>query len=217
MTPFKTRLAAFVLAGLAFASVTVMRPPPAPAATGAASRTPRHASSRLLDPVPGSYSWPVHGPVIRPFVPPSDPYGPGHRGIDIGAPFGSDLVAAREGVVAFAGWVGGSLFISIDHDDGVRTTYSWLSEIAVRKGDQVTRGQVIGRTGHGHPDVAEPHLHFGARIGSVYIDPMLLLEPEDVTGLIRLALLEEPPPGPSRRPERPTRWALDRARTGRPP
>jgi len=153
---------------------------------------------------------------MRPFSPPSDPYGPGHRGIDIGAPFGSDLMGARDGVVAFAGWVGGSLFISVDHDDGVRTTYSWLSEIDVRKGDSVTRGQVIGRTGHGHPDVAEPHLHFGARIGSTYIDPMLLLEPEDVTGLIRLALLDEPPPGPSRPQERPPSGALGWAPTRRP-
>ncbi len=214
MTPFKTRLTAVLLTGLAAASVTGLAP--ARAATG--SSTSRwHASSRLLDPVPGSYSWPVHGPVIRPFSPPSDPYGPDHRGIDIGAPFGSDLVAARDGVVAFAGWVGGSLFISIDHDDGVRTTYSWLSEIAVRKGDPVARGQVIGRTGHGHPDVAEPHLHFGARIGSTYIDPMLLLEPEDVTGLIRLALLDEPPPGPSRPPERLPQRALGWARARRPP
>ena len=216
MTPFKTRFTAFLLASLAAASVSATHLAPAPAATGS-WRTRGHASSRLVDPVPGSYSWPVQGPVIRPFEPPSNPYGPGHRGIDIGAPFGSDLVAARDGVVAFAGWVGGSLFISIDHDDGVRTTYSWLSEIAVRKGDRVTRGQLIGRTGHGHPDVAEPHLHFGARIGSTYIDPMLLLEPEDVTGLIRLALLDEPPPGPSRAPERLPRRTLGWAWTGRPP
>ena len=214
MTPIRTRITAFLLASLAAATVTGLAP--APAATE--SSLPHwHASSRLLDPVPGSYSWPVHGPVIRPFTPPSDPYGPGHRGIDIGAPFGSDLLAARDGVVAFAGWVGGSLFISIDHDDGVRTTYSWLSEIDVRKGDLVTRGQLLGRTGHGHPDVAEPHLHFGARIGSTYIDPMLLLEPEDVTGLIRLALLDEPPPGPSRPPERLPQRALGWARARRPP
>src|SRR6266508_5975373 len=110
----------------------------------------------------GSYEWPVRGPVIQEFEPPSDPYGPGHRGIDIGAAFGTEFVAAEEGIVAFAGWVGGSLFISIDHPDGIRTTYSWLSEIGVKKGDPVTRGQSIGRTGHGHLEIPEPHLHFGA-------------------------------------------------------
>jgi murein DD-endopeptidase MepM/ murein hydrolase activator NlpD len=133
----------------------------------------------------------VHGPVIRGFEPPSGQYGSGHRGIDIGAPEGTPLVAAQDGVVAFAGPVAGSLFISIDHPGGIRTTYSWVSAILVKKGDVVARGQVIGRTGHGHPDVPTPHLHFGARIGTTYIDPMLLLEPQDVTDLIRLAPLAD--------------------------
>jgi hypothetical protein len=131
----------------------------------------------------------VVGAVIRGFEPPKDPYSAGHRGIDIAAPFGSDLLAAADGTVAFAGWVGGSLFISIDHPDGVRTTYSWLSAVSVAKGAQVTKGQRIGATGHGHPDVATPHLHFGARVGTTYLDPMLLLVPGDVSGLIHLAPL----------------------------
>src|SRR2546422_8925380 len=84
-------------------------------------------------PAYGTYAWPVVGPVIRGFEPPPDPFGAGHRGIDIGAPFGSDIVAAQVGTVAFAGWVGGSLFISIDHPDGVRTTYSWISAAQDRK------------------------------------------------------------------------------------
>ena len=140
---------------------------------------------------PGTYEWPVQGPVIRPFEEPSSPYGPGHRGIDIAAPFGTSMVAAQDGVVAFAGWVAGALYISIDHPDGVRTTYSFLSAVSVRKGDVVSRGQVIGRTGHGHPEISTPHLHFGARIGATYIDPMILLEPGQVVGLIHLAPLEE--------------------------
>jgi len=142
------------------------------------------------DPAYGTYAWPVEGSVIRGFEPPEDPYSAGHRGIDIAAPFGSNMVAANDGTVAFAGWVAGSLFISIDHPDGVRTTYSWLSAVSVAKGDAVTRGQSIGLTGHGHPDVATPHLHFGARVGTTYIDPMLLLVPGDVSGLIHLAPLD---------------------------
>jgi murein DD-endopeptidase MepM/ murein hydrolase activator NlpD len=138
----------------------------------------------------GQYGWPVQGPVLRGFEPPPDPYSAGHRGIDIGAPFGSPLRAAGDGVVAFAGWVGGSLFISIDHPDGIRTTYSWLSSVSVRKRDAVTKGQLIGLTGHGHPEVPEPHLHFGARIGTTYIDPMLLLEPGDVSAFVHLAPLD---------------------------
>lgn len=144
------------------------------------------------EPSYGTYAWPVEGPVIRGFDPPPDPFGPGHRGIDIETPLGTDLVAAEDGVVAFAGWVGGSLFISIDHEDGVRSTYSWLSAVEVEKGDAAFRGQVIGTTGRGHADVPTPHLHFGTRIGDTYIDPLLMLERGSVVGIIHLAPLVEP-------------------------
>jgi murein DD-endopeptidase MepM/ murein hydrolase activator NlpD len=147
---------------------------------------------------PGSYAWPVRGEVIRPFEAPDSAYGAGHRGIDIAAPFGTPFVAAQDGVVAFAGWVAGDLFLSIDHPDGVRTTYSWLSAVEVKQGDRVARGQVVGATGHGHPDVSTPHLHFGARVGETYIDPMILLEPGAVVGLIHLAPLDDGSSAPQR-------------------
>jgi hypothetical protein len=92
--------------------------------------------------------------------------------------------------VAFAGWVAGSLFISIDHADGVRTTYSWLSASSVAAGDQVRAGKAIGATGSGHPGRTPPHLHFGARVGEVYIDPLLLLGGGSLVGLIHLAPLD---------------------------
>jgi hypothetical protein len=141
-------------------------------------------------PVPGSYAWPVHGPVIRPFIAPSGPYAPGHRGIDIGAPLGTAVRAPDDGTVGFVGWIAGGLYVSIDHPDGVRTTFSWLSDVSVARGDAVRRGQVFAHTGHGHPEVSRPHLHFGARIGEAYIDPMLLLGGGSVVELIRLAPLE---------------------------
>jgi murein DD-endopeptidase MepM/ murein hydrolase activator NlpD len=155
----------------------------------------------------GSYSWPLRGPIIRGFEPPPSDYEAGHRGIDIAAPFGTDVKSSREGIVAFAGWIGGSLFISIDHVDGVRTTYSWLSEVRVRRGQSVAREELIARSGHGHADIPQPHLHFGARVGSTYIDPMLLLEGADVSDLIHLAPLVQgsmaEPPGCGRS----GRWA----------
>jgi murein DD-endopeptidase MepM/ murein hydrolase activator NlpD len=122
------------------------------------------------------------------------------------------MVAAQDGVVAFAGYVAGDLFISIDHRDGVRTTYSWVSAVAVVQGDSVARGQVIGQTGHGHPEIATPHLHFGARVGTTYIDPMLLLEAGSVVGLIHLApLTDQPSPAaPASFSDRP-RWFLPEA------
>ena len=136
------------------------------------------------------YRWPVRGPVIRPFVAPADPYAAGHRGIDIGAPVGTAVRAAEGGLVTFAGWIAGSLYVTIEHPDGLRTSYSWLSSHDVGRGDRVSRGDVIGRTGRGHREEARPHLHFSVRAGSTYIDPMLVLESATFVGVIRLAPLE---------------------------
>ncbi|HEX9823029.1 MAG TPA: M23 family metallopeptidase [Actinomycetota bacterium] len=165
------------------------------AAAGVASLAPapRGPDPGPVPPLPGTYAWPVRGPLLRPFEPPAGPYGAGHRGIDIGAGEGTPVRAAERGIVAFAGAVAGSLFVSIDHPGGVRTTYSWLSERLVRRGDAVARGQTIGRSGAGHPAGGPPHLHFAALVGGVYVDPLLLLEPLGVVGLVRLAPLEEPP------------------------
>src|SRR5438874_13095103 len=81
----------------------------------------------------GSWLWPVDGPVLRGFEPPPTPFSAGHRGIDIGVPFGTPVVAPADGVVSFAGPVGGSLFVTIDHPDGYKSTSSFLSQVLVRK------------------------------------------------------------------------------------
>jgi murein DD-endopeptidase MepM/ murein hydrolase activator NlpD len=153
---------------------------------GDPSRVGLHAT-----PAYGTYSWPVRGQVIRQYDPPETPFGSGHRGIDIAAPLGTPVRAAQGGLVAFAGPVAGALFVSIDHPDGVRTTYSWLSEVRARAGDRVERGAIVGLTGSGHPGMEPPHLHLGARYGGEYIDPMLLLGGGSVVGLVRLAPLED--------------------------
>jgi murein DD-endopeptidase MepM/ murein hydrolase activator NlpD len=184
MTPIRRTLTVFAIGAVLLPSPVA---PSTPAGVGRLVES-RQAVT-LADPAYGTYAWPVQGPVIRGFEPPPDPYSSGHRGIDIGAPFGSDMVAAQDGTVAFAGWVGGSLYISIDNADGVRTTYSWLSAMSVQQGDTVVRGQSIGSTGQGHPGSSTPHLHFGALVGNTYIDPMLLLQPGEVAGIIHLAPL----------------------------
>jgi murein DD-endopeptidase MepM/ murein hydrolase activator NlpD len=164
-------------------------PPPSATVWGAQTAMPPALSAA---PAYGSYSWPVRGPVIRPFDPPATAYGSGHRGIDIAAPVGTTVRAAADGVVSFAGAVAGGLFVSVDHPDGVRTTYSWLSHVAVSAGQQVRRGAALGASGRGHEGIEPPHLHFGARVGSTYIDPMLLLERGSMVGLIHLAPLDSP-------------------------
>ena len=140
----------------------------------------------------GTYEWPVEGTVIRAFEQPSSPYAAGHRGIDIATPYGTPIGAPAPGTVSFAGKVAGSLFVSVDHAGGIRTTYSWLSGATVAKGDAVETGDVLGYTGSGHAGVTPDHLHFGVRLDGDYIDPMMLLRVVDVVGLIRLAPLRGP-------------------------
>ena len=137
----------------------------------------------------GSWTWPVAGPVIRAFDPPENPFGSGHRGIDIAAAVGTPVRAAAGGTVTFAGPVGGRLFVTIDHGGGLESTYSFLDAITVRKGEVVTKGQVVARSGTGHAGDLVPSLHFGVRLLDVYVDPLAYLEPVDVSGFIRLAPL----------------------------
>jgi murein DD-endopeptidase MepM/ murein hydrolase activator NlpD len=155
-------------------------------AATAASGT-QGSSPSLPVPSYGSYAWPVSGPVIRGFEPPSGPFGAGHRGVDIASPAGARVRAAAAGIVAFAGKVAGELHVSIDHPDGVRTSYAFLASVVVEAGAPVARGAVVGTVGTGHPGVSPTHVHFGARFAGQYIDPMLLLERGSLVGLIHLA------------------------------
>ena len=136
------------------------------------------------------WAWPVVGPIIRGFDPPTDPYGSGHRGIDIGTDLSTVIVAPDDGVVTFAGKVGGRLFLTIDHGGGLSSTCSWLHSVLVHKGDRVVRGQPVGLTGWGHPDESVPHLHFGVRLNGTYVDPLAYLGWPSVADLIRLAPLD---------------------------
>jgi murein DD-endopeptidase MepM/ murein hydrolase activator NlpD len=146
------------------------------------------AASAPSDGIPfGTYRWPVHGEVIRPFEEPVNQFSAGHRGIDIAAPFGEPIRAPADGTVSFAGTVAGSLFISIDHAGGIRTSYSWVSAVSVKKGQAVRAGEVIGKTGQGHPGSDRTHLHFSARLDGTYIDPMLLLGGGNLDDVIHLA------------------------------
>jgi len=125
---------------------------------------------------PPRYRLPVDAPVVRPFEAPSDAYGPGHRGVDLDAPHGTPVRAAERGRVVHAGRVAGVLWVSIEHKDGVRTSYGPLARPRVRVGDDVERGDVLGRVAegdHGAP-LLDRGLHLGARRGDEYLDPMTL-------------------------------------------
>jgi murein DD-endopeptidase MepM/ murein hydrolase activator NlpD len=138
----------------------------------------------------GDWPWPIVGPVIQGFDPPENPFGSGHRGIDIAASVGTAVRAPAAGVVTFAGPVGGRLFLTLDHGAGLESTYSWLDSFAVRRGDVVVEGQVIARSGAGHAGTSVPHLHLGVKLDDAYVDPMTYLRPVAVWRFIRLAPLD---------------------------
>ncbi|HEY3258647.1 MAG TPA: M23 family metallopeptidase [Pseudonocardiaceae bacterium] len=130
------------------------------------------------------FGWPLPGfpTVLRPFDPPDHPYGPGHRGVDLGGRPGEPVLAAGTGVVAFAGMVAGTPVVSVDHPSGLRTTYEPVVA-AVSAGQPVVRGQPIGTLQAGHPGCpAAACLHWGVRRGAEYLDPLWLLSP----GRVRL-------------------------------
>jgi murein DD-endopeptidase MepM/ murein hydrolase activator NlpD len=137
----------------------------------------------------GTWRWPVVGPVVRGFDPPDSPYGSGHRGIDIAAPYGTLVRSPAAGTVRFAGRIGDARFVSIDHGGGIRSTYSWVSATLVRRGDLVGEGMPIAATGEGHPGGSVRHLHLGVVRDGAYVDPMNMLAPPDVSAFIRLAPL----------------------------
>ena len=125
------------------------------------------------------WQWPTGAPasVLEGFDPPSQPWGAGHRGVDLALAAGSPVLAAGAGTVAFAGLVAGRPVVSIDHDGGIRTTYEPV-EPTVSAGERVTAGQVIGVLLAGHRADGVDALHWGARTGRrSYVNPLRLLRP----------------------------------------
>lgn len=117
----------------------------------------------------GGYAPPVDGSIVDAFRPPSTPYGPGNRGVDFATAPGEPVRAAGDGEVVFAGSVGLSRHVVVLHPDGLRTSYSFLASVSVRRGDEVRRGDTVG--------IAAARVHFGVRAGDdLYLDPSLLLD-----------------------------------------
>ncbi|MCL2702220.1 MAG: peptidoglycan DD-metalloendopeptidase family protein [Defluviitaleaceae bacterium] len=94
-----------------------------------------------------------------------------HSGLDIWAARGTNIVAANDGKVIFAGWQGsyGNLVI-IDHGGGMATAYAHCSSISAKVGDSVTRGQVIAKVGSTGSSTGN-HLHFEVRVNGTAKDP----------------------------------------------
>ena len=163
---------------------------PAAAAPGKLASSETAANVHLASPVetpsaeagpngaPG-FRWPVRGRIINNFG--ARVNGSPNDGIDLAVPEGTQVRAADDGVVAYAGneLKGYGNLVLVRHSNGFVTAYANGSELLVKRNDQVHKGQVIlksGQTGN----AASPQLHFEVRKNSAPVDPMQFL-PADKT------------------------------------
>jgi murein DD-endopeptidase MepM/ murein hydrolase activator NlpD len=141
---------------------------------GIAGPATRRALSRPVPRSPLRFAWP-----LALDVPIGDMFGPRrygfHPGVDIPAPAGTRVLAARAGTVVWAGWLGGyGRVVEIAHARGVVSLYAHLRRIAVVPGARVRRGAVVGRVGS-TGDSTGPHLHFELRVRGAAVDPLPVL------------------------------------------
>lgn len=124
----------------------------------------------------GSYIWPVPSSsrVTSDFGPRKSPTAgasSNHKGIDIGASGGSDIVAAAPGKVIISRYSSSAgYYISIDHGGGLCTVYMHCSKLLVDVGDTVAGGDVIAKVGSTGISTG-PHLHFGVSLNGTYVSP----------------------------------------------
>ncbi len=118
--------------------------------------------------------WPVEGRVMSLFGDRTDPFSGEeaiHTGIDLSAPMGTIVRAAADGIVVHAEWMGGyGRLVVIDHGNGLQTYYGHLSRFEVVPGEEIRRGDVIGRSG-ASGRVTSPHLHYEVRMGGIPVNP----------------------------------------------
>jgi len=119
----------------------------------------------------GQFAWPLDGGRV------SDTFGGarGHGGIDLAAPAGTNIYAADDGVITFAGWHSSyGNYLIIDHENGYQTLYAHCTTLLAGVEQEVSRGQLIalvGTTGHSTGN----HLHFEVRFNGTRLDPALYL------------------------------------------
>lgn len=127
-------------------------------------------------PTTSNFDWPsgAEVPVLRQFSVGSERWSPGHRGVDLALGPGAPVYAAADGRVVYAGVLNDRALVSIEHDNGLRTTYEPL-DVVVKRGQTVVRGQLIGMVTDTHCGISSC-LHWGAKYeGDRYIDPLSLL------------------------------------------
>ena len=139
-----------------------------PAAEPAAVK-PSEATSALP-----TFRWPVRGKVITTYGAKTN--GKSNDGINLAVPEGTPVKAAEDGVVAYSGneLKGYGNLVLVRHSNGYVTAYAHASELLVKRGDPIKRGQIIAKSGQSG-EVGSPQLHFEIRKGSSPVDPLQFL------------------------------------------
>jgi murein DD-endopeptidase MepM/ murein hydrolase activator NlpD len=123
----------------------------------------------------GKMRWPVHGKIISGFGPRTD--GTHNDGVNLAVPMGTEIHAAEDGTVAYAGseLKGYGNLVLVRHENGWVTAYAHSEQVLVARGDKVKRGQVIAKAGK-TGSVDQPQVHFEVRQGQKPMDPTPFME-----------------------------------------
>lgn len=121
-----------------------------------------------------TFRWPVRGKVVTSYGAKTN--GKSNDGINLAVPEGTPVKAAEDGVVAYSGneLKGYGNLVLVRHSNGYVTAYAHASELLVKRGDTIKRGQIIAKSGQSG-EVASPQLHFEIRKGSSPVDPLQFL------------------------------------------
>ena len=128
------------------------------------------------------FRWPlvIAGEITSPFGKRNSPTAGAstyHRGIDIGAPMGTQIVASKDGTVVTSEYQSGAgNYVAIYHGNSTYTYYMHCSRLAVNVGDKVKQGQVIAYVGSTGVSTG-PHLHFAIVTNEQYVDPQQYVSP----------------------------------------
>jgi murein DD-endopeptidase MepM/ murein hydrolase activator NlpD len=139
----------------------------------AAEAAPAKSSSEATGALP-TFRWPVRGKVITSYGAKTN--GKSNDGINLAVPEGTPVKAAEDGVVAYSGneLKGYGNLVLVRHSNGYVTAYAHASELLVKRGDTIKRGQIIAKSGQSG-EVGSPQLHFEIRKGSSPVDPLQFL------------------------------------------
>jgi hypothetical protein len=136
-------------------------------AAGSVARPARGVKLPVFGTITSRFSRSRWHPILRLFRP--------HKGVDVAAPYGSNITAPAAGRVTFVGRkLGDGLMVELDHGAGVQSIYAHCSAVKVRVGDFVSFGDVIALVGSSGLSTA-PHVHFEVRVRGEPVDPLKYL------------------------------------------